>query len=80
MLQRFVKVGVVIPGHLTSHDVKNLIETMTGSDKGSELREAYIRVRYGKADYTKEDVKCFKRLYKEIVKEIDTSIRNNYQR
>lgn len=67
-MPRLVKKGIVIPGYFTSDDVEGLIGVMVGSATENELREAYIRVRYGEADYTKADVKDFKMLYKEIIK------------
>lgn len=57
ILQRLIKKGYTIPGYFTSYDVEGLIGAIAKSDKKTKLREVYIRVRYGEADYTKEDVK-----------------------
>lgn len=71
LLKKLVKKGYGLPSHFTSDDVESLIRSVTMSDKSTQLRDAYIPVRYGEVRYTKEDVQYFKRLYKEIIKEME---------
>ena len=65
------KKGINIPLHLTSSDVEGLVTTQFESEKTSELRDEYIRVRYGEFEYTGEDVKRIKGLYKNFKNEIE---------
>jgi len=65
--------GLRIPPHLTSYDVEVLVAAQFASEKSSELREEYIRVRYGEVNYTKEDVEHIRTLYKEVKSEIEMS-------
>jgi len=65
------KKDVIIPPHLTSYEVENRVATKFQTEKSNELRNEYIKVRYGEADFTKEDEKRIKGLYKEIKKEIE---------
>ena len=73
--QRFLaavkKKGLRIPSHLTSYDVEALVAAQFESEKSRELRDEYIRVRYGEANYTEEDVERIKALYKEVKAEIE---------
>ena len=64
------KKEINIPLHSTSCDVENLVTARFDSKKSSELRTEYIRVRYGEAEYTKDDVRHVKELYKEVKKEL----------
>jgi|GEM_PF-1421604 len=54
------------------NEVANQINPEVNSKKLSELRAAYIKVRYGEAMYTKDELKHVKGLYKEIKKEIES--------
>jgi len=65
------KKGINIPQHLTSYDVEELVATKFESEKSNELRDEYVRVRYGEAEYTKDDVKRIKGLYKAFKTSID---------
>jgi len=65
------KQEVKIPLHFTSSDVEGLVATKFNSERSSDLRAEYIRVRYGESDYTKDDVKRVKGLYKEVKSEIE---------
>ena len=65
------KKGISAPLHSTSYDVEGLVATQFESEKSSELRDEYIRVRYRESEYTKDDVKRVKGLYKEIKQEIE---------
>jgi len=65
------KKGIHIPQHLTSYDVEGLVATKYESEKSSDLRDEYIRVRYGESEYTEEDVSRIKGLYKEVKNEIE---------
>ena len=60
------KKGIDVPQHLTSYDVEGLVATKFESERSNELRDEYVRVRYGEAEYTKDDVKRVKGLYKEF--------------
>lgn len=71
MLQKLVEKGYAIPSYFTSDDVDKLIRSSARTDKASKLQEVYVQVRYAGADYTKEQVKMVKKLYKEIVKEME---------
>lgn len=53
---------------LTSYDVDQLTKAKFKSAKSQDLRKEYIRVRYGRFEYTKEDVRRVKGLYKEVEK------------
>jgi len=73
--QRFLaavkKKGLSVPPHLTSYDVETLVAAQFESEKSGELRDEYIRVRYGEANYTAADVERIKALYKEVKAEIE---------
>jgi len=67
------KKGLRLPPHLTSYDVQTLVAAQFESEKSGDLRDEYIRVRYGEANYTKEDVARIKALYKEVKSDIELS-------
>jgi len=60
-----------VPLHFNSSDVEGLVTREFKSEKSSDLRDEYIRVRYGDFEYTKDDVKRIRGLYKEVKGEIE---------
>ena len=67
------KKNIEVPLSSTSSDVEDLVATNFKSGKSTDLRDAYIQVRYGETAYTKDDVKRFKGLYQEVKEEIERS-------
>jgi len=70
-LTLIVKQDVNIPLHFNSADVEGLVATNFKSRKSSDLRADYIQVRYGESEYTKDDVRRIRGLYKEVKREIE---------
>jgi len=64
------KKEVNVPLHLTSDEIEDLVVAKFDSEKSSDLRDEYIRVRYREDTCTDDDVKRIKGLYKEIKEEI----------
>jgi len=57
--------------HLTSKEIENEIVSRFGSETSSAFRDEYIKVRYNESEFTKDDVKQMKELYKNVKKEIN---------
>lgn len=57
--------------HLTSKEIENEIVSRFGSETSSVFRDEYIKVRYNESEFTKDDVKQMKELYKNVKKEIN---------
>lgn len=62
---------IEMPISTTSSDVEVLASTMANREMISDFREEYIRVRYGEANYTPEDLARVKGLYKKIKTELE---------
>jgi len=71
-LRKLEKNGTHFPHYFTSNDVNDLVSKTINTNKGSNLRELYIRIRYGEADFTKEELRNFKRLCREISQSLST--------
>jgi len=69
-LALITKNEVVIPLSSTSSDVEHHVQTKFGSSQSAELRAEYVRVRYGEAEYNKNDVSKVKNLLKNFKDEI----------
>ena len=60
--------------HLTSKEIENQIFIRFATKTSHAFREEYIKVRYKEgSEFTKDDVKQMKELYKNVKKEIDPS-------
>ena len=70
-LRLIKKNEVLVPSFLTSHEIDVQVSGKFQSKKSSQIRDEYIKIRYGKADFTKDDINRVKGLYKEFKEEID---------
>ena len=68
--QKFVmelqEAGFEIVPSMTSLDIGNLIKVESRSPEADILREIYIKVRYAKRAYSKEEIKQVKKVYKTL--------------
>jgi len=62
---------ISVAASATSLEIEQLVAKNTNSENLINLREEYARVRYGKSDYSREDVARMKNYYKLIKAEIE---------
>jgi len=61
----------IFPLSATSLELEQLVATKVNSKELSDLRAAYIKVRYKESEYSQEDVAQLKELYKKIKDELE---------
>ena len=71
-LKLIKKNDIDISLHLTSKELEIQVATTFNTETSSALRNEYIQVRYKENDFTKDDVKRMKELYKNVKEEIET--------
>jgi len=69
-LRQLKRNEIEIAPHMTTFDIEEVTKEMWESDESGKLREMYIKVRYGEADFNKEDIKEMKRRYKGFSQEL----------
>jgi len=69
-LGQLKKKEIEIAPYMTTDDIEQEAKAAFDSDASSGLRKMYINVRYGEKEFSKEDVREMKRLYKTFSGEI----------
>jgi len=63
----------VVPLSATSLELEQLVATKINTKELSDLRAAYVKVRYGESEYSQEDVVRVKGFYKKIKDELENN-------
>jgi len=63
--------NIDVSQHFTSREIEEEVARNLQSEKSSELRTEYIKVRYQEIEPTKSDIKKMKELYKNVKEEIE---------
>lgn len=67
-LASLTKQGIEISPHMTTAEIHALLETKLDPHELEAVRSIYLKVRYGEAAYTKDDVKAIKNIGKKEIR------------